>query len=165
MPDSPKSTESKPTEQSLQEEVMKLRAQVTELQEELAHRDASPESPGAPRETSEVLRDLPDRFTGEASKMVRAFTLACLEPLRLAGDIVDAFAEETSGRNRPEEPTAERGRFRTRTRRQSRSEAMNLPRDLYSGFIKAVDRSLDVPSKMVDRFYNTYKEAETTRRQ
>jgi len=165
MPDSPKSAESKPTEQSLQEEVTKLRAQVAQLEEELARREASPETPGAPRETSEVLRDLPDRFTDEASKMVRALTLACLEPFRVAGDIVEAFAEETSGRNRPEEPTAERGRFRARTQRQSRSEALNLPRDLYSGFIKAVDRSLDVPSKMVERFYNTYREAETTRKQ
>ena len=154
MPDSPKPTEPKLTEQSLQEEVAKLRAQVKELQEELGHTEASAE-PGASEETSELLRNLPDRFIGEASKTVRALTLACLEPLRVAGDIVDAFAEETSGR-------AERGRSGTRTGKQSRSETTSLPRDIYSGLIKAVDRSLDVPSKMVDRFYNTYKDAEKT---
>ncbi len=162
MPDSPKPSESKLTEQALQEEVTKLRVQVKELQEELAHTGASAESPDAPTETSEVLRNLPDRFIAEASRTVRALTLACLEPLRVAGDIVDAFAEETSGRNRPEERTAERGRSRTRTGKQSRSETTTLPRDIYSGLVKAVDRSLDVPSKMVDRFYNTYKDVEKT---
>jgi hypothetical protein len=163
MPDSPKSAESKPTEQSLQEEVTRLRAQVKDLQEELTHRDPATESPGTPKDSSEILRDLPDRFMGEASKTVRDLILACLEPLRMAGDIVDAFAEETSAHNRPEERGTERGRFRSRTGRQSRSEAMNLSRDIYSGFIKAVDRSLDIPSKMVDRYHSTYKEAETTK--
>jgi|SRR5882762_6844880 len=158
MPDSTKPPESKLTEQALLDEVAKLRAQVKELQEELAQTETSAQSPDAPTETSEVLRNLPDRFISEASKTVRALTLACLEPLRVAGDIVEAFAEET----RPGERTAERGRSRTRTGKQSRSETTSLPRDMYSGLVKAVDRSLDVPSKMVDRFYNTYKDVEKT---
>jgi hypothetical protein len=165
MPD--KSTESKPTEQSTQEEVARLRAQVKELQEELARREASAEPSGAPRETSEVLGDIPGRFTDEAGRMVRAFTLASLEPLRLAADIIDTFAEEVSPRKRPEERVSDRGRYGERRERRSRSEggssATGLLRDLYSGFVKAVDRSLDIPSEMVDRFHDTYRGAATTR--
>jgi len=151
MPDS-----TKPTEQALHDEVARLRAQVKELQEELAQTETSAQSHDAPTETEELLKNLPDRMISEASKTVRAFTLACLEPLRVAGDIVEAFAEET----RPGERTAERGRSKTRTGK--RSETTTLPRDIYAGLVKAVDRSLDVPSKMVERFYSTYKDAEKT---
>jgi len=163
MSESTKPSESKLTEQALQEEVAKLRAQNKELQDELARTRPSAESADTPTETSEVLRNLPDRLVSEASKTVRALTLACLEPLRVARDIVDAFAEETSGRKRPEERAADPGgRFRTRTGKQGRSATTALPRHIYSGLIKAVDRSLDVPSKMIDRFYNTYKDVEKT---
>jgi len=134
----------------------------------------------------------------EANKTAKAMALALLEPLRQAGDIIEAFASEVSttegrssrrldrdddetearlvverrttskarrtGGRRPEERrtevhvTAEEG--------ETETADTNLSGDIYSGLVKAVDRSLQVPSAVVDRLHQTYhRESERARRE
>lgn len=61
--------------------------------------------------------------------------------------------------DRGESRGQERGGRRSENRETVAGLAANLPRDLYSGLIKAVDRSLDIPTRAVDRFYESYQES------
>ena len=49
-----------------------------------------------------------------------------------------------------------------RARRRSTAAGLtgDLPRDLYTGIIKAVDQSLRIPGRTIERFYESFKEAE-----
>jgi len=93
--------------------------------------------------------------------------MAYLEQLRIMGEMLTTVADEVTGRNRAS--------TRTRSRRDSSGRrymrefddrssptglAANLPRDIFTGVISAVDKSLDGPRRVVDRFYEAYRESD-----
>ncbi len=112
-------------------------------------RDFSDDIDDRPSEkrTSDSFRDLSDRAIDEASKMARGITLSYIEGLRTAADALTTFVDEVSDRNRPEDEDS------------VRDLVTKLPGDIYSGYIDALDRSLDLPSNTITKFNDTYNES------
>lgn len=180
-----KSAQSTTTQASLERELEELRARVRELEGEL---EASPRSSrqrhGATGEPADMIVNMPRRVANEANKTAKAFALALLEPLRQAGDIIEAFASEvstsTEGRgdravDRSDDETepnrvVHRKKAGTTRRANELTEEretrdQSLSGSVHSGFVRALDRSLQVPSAMVDRLHQTYyRESDRARR-
>lgn len=102
----------------------------------------------ADKKLADSFRDVSDRTSDEAHKLVRGMTLAYIEHLRTVADAANDFVDEVLDRNNPDE------------RDSVRDLATSLPSDIYSGFANAMDRALDAPSRAVDRFNESYREAE-----
>jgi hypothetical protein len=130
----------------LETELLRQRAKEAQLETELSHKQTPNEE--VRRRTSEILRDIPDTAMRESAKIARGVTLASVEHLRLASDVLDAFADEVFQRNR------------STTNASVTELAWNLPRDLYAGWLNAVDRSLQIPNRIIDKFYQTYNETD-----
>ena len=127
-----------------------LQARVHELEAELqrkeralerAERSERRERRSERRETESARKTI-DRTVDEANRTVRGLTLAYLEGLRTAANAVEEFAREVERRNPADEDDDDLAR--------------NLPRDLYSGYLKAVNRALKIPENAIDKFYETY---------
>jgi hypothetical protein len=144
-------------------EIARLRARVEQLEAEVSPKSASGRERDVRKEPeSRDIGDLPERAIDEGSKLLRGLVLAAVEPLRIAGDLASQFGDELRARNRPE---------RVRTRSEKRSDrtsptglVSDLPRDITAGLSKIVDESLNIPGKVVDRFYEAYKETESVQR-
>lgn len=172
--------QTKSAKKGAEAEINRLRAQVRELQSELSGNDPNRrESAGrdeddeprpakyrrAANEATTVATELPVRVMDEVAKLARGFTYAYLEQLRVAGDVLQTFADEVILRNRPQT-----SRSRSRSAGNGESEeyrrptmtglASSLPADLASGYFRALNRSLDIIGDSVDRFSEVYHETE-----
>ena len=127
--------------ESPEDEVTRLRARIRELESELGERKPK----GAePRGRS---REIADKFGDEAARLIRSIALAGVEQVRTTASVLNSFADTVSQRNRSKEE-------------QSPSDlAKDLPNDLYSGILNAIERSLEMPGKVVNRLHETYTEA------
>jgi hypothetical protein len=159
-----KTTESESTG-DLQPEIARLRARVEELQAELARkpgrgheRDSEQE-----REPPGVGGDLPERAFDEGRKLFRGLTLASVEQLRLAADLVSQLGDEVLSRNRVNRV---RGQHEKRAGEpvSPASLVADLPRDFFAGVNSVIDESLKIPGKVVEKFYEAYKETESVQR-
>jgi hypothetical protein len=142
------------------------------------------------RRTARMMRDTPARMMNETGKLMRGFTFTFLEQLNMWANVVNTFTEEVIGRNQPNESASGKGAFEnsrfggtrsadlsddpdrddSEVERGSRSRsgerftgadlAARLPMDIYAGFLRALDESLDMPSRVVDRWYQTYHETD-----
>lgn len=178
------------SEEALQEEIRRLRAQVRDLQSELARRPARRSTRGPFRSPEDEKDydyerrrgtaregDVSSRALDESSKLIRSLTFATLEQLRLAADIVGIFTDEVFRRNRAaryserreeryeparddEDELDEFEQDREQPRRTASGLASDLPRDLYSGLISAAEESLSIPGRVVDTFQETYRESD-----
>jgi hypothetical protein len=223
MPDPNKPTKPDASDKAKEEELVRLRAEVSALRDELARRpppvassrrgarsdyyadeadargtdrdDYSRRTADRADEIDDIVRDLPARTVDEVSKLIRGLAFAYLEQIRLSANIVTTIAEEVFQRNRPDrtgrgarsrrrrdydrEPARDRAyarerydderdenegerehRGRARRRRTVAGLTGDLPGDLYAGIVKAVDQSLQIPGRTVERFYESFKEAE-----
>jgi hypothetical protein len=215
MPDPNKPTSSDASDKAKEEELVRLRAEVSALRDELARRpppvasarrsarasgdydaeeadaraddrdDFGRRTSNRDDETDDIIRDIPARAVDEVSKLIRGLAFAYLEQIRLSADVVTTIAEEVFQRNRPvrtergartqrrrdpEEDTGSRRRYedegerehagRARRRRTVAGLTGDLPGDIYAGIVKAVDQSLQIPGRTVERFYESFKEAE-----
>lgn len=156
MPD-PKANDPRPVDSDsddAQAELRRLRARVAELE---AAGAPETRSSGA-RESQDILRDLPEKAFDEGSKFLRAVALAAIEPLRLAGDMATQLGDEVLERNRPE-------RVRARGERPTPARvAAALPKDASEAFVRVLDRSLEMPGRMIGRLYEAYHETESLER-
>ena len=159
--------ESKPVESessgALAAEIARLRARVQQLEAEASHKSPRDRKRDVREEPeSPHIGDLPERAIDEAIKLLRGLVLAAVEPLRIAGDLASQFGEEVRARNRPDRV---RSRSEGRSERVSPSDLVSaLPRDISAGLSRIVDESLNIPGKVVDRFYEAYKETESVQR-
>lgn len=127
----------KPSGKSLEDEIQRLRAQVTELQSELSRRplrassstsdaadsdendngvdedDVGGRTSDMLNESSDAMRELPARAMDEASKLFRGLTFAYLEHLRMAASVLDTFTSEVYERNQPDESGGSQDEART----------------------------------------------------
>lgn len=159
--------EKKEAEETHQEELRRLRARIRELNAKIREKDADTDDDDAFDEASDILRDIPGRTVDEGAKFVRGFTMASLEYLRMMGEMMTTIADEVAGRNRA---TGRSRRRRDSSGRRYMREfddrssptglAANLPRDIFTGVVSAVDKSLDGPRRVVDRFYEAYRESD-----
>jgi len=157
-------------------EINRLRAQVRELQAQLAGNDPDRESRAAEDsvddsrpekyrrvadDATNAATDLPVRLMDEASKFTRGLTFATLEQLRFAGNVLQEFADEVISRNQPDSSTSGKSADEGGKRRRTITGlATDLPADLSSGFLRALNRSLDMPGAAVDRFHESYRQTE-----
>jgi hypothetical protein len=89
-----------------------------------------------------------DRSSDELLKLVRGATLAYIEQLRTYAEAANEFVDEVLDRNNPDE------------KESVRHLTTSLPSDMYSGWLRAVDYALDAPHRMLDRFHESYNEAD-----
>lgn len=134
------------TKQELEDEAVRLRARVQELEKELDAETKKRKSSSKASQTGQT-RSISNRATDEGSGLIRGVVLAGVESARLCGSVLSSFADTVSQRNRPEEKdsTAELTR--------------DLPKDMYQGVLNAVEQSLDIPGKVIDRLQEGYKGA------
>lgn len=153
-------------DQAAELEMNRLRARLRELESQRTGTDENEfESRRSPRrfrrgssdDPRDIARDLPVRLLDETNKFVRALTFAYLEQVRLAADVLDEFTEEVFKRNRP---LSETGSEDAPRRRTITDLTTSLPGDFYAGFVRALDRSLDIPSRSVERFHEAYRQTE-----
>ena len=126
-----------------EDEVTRLRNRVTELESDL---EAERKKPKKHSKTSQV-KNISSRAADEGSGLVRGVALAGIESVRLAGSVMSSFADTVSQKNRPEE-------------KDSTSDlTRDLPKDIYSGVLNAVEQTLDIPGKVIDKLQASYSEA------
>ena len=125
-----------------EEEVTRLRARVRELESELA----SSERKTKGTESKGRTREITDKFGDEAARLIRGIAHAGVEQVRTTASVLNSFADTVSERNQTKED-------------RSPSElAKDLPNDLYSGILNAIEHSLEMPGKVVNRLHETYNE-------
>lgn len=134
------------TKQDLEDEVTRLRIRVTELENDLENERKKPKKHS---KTSQA-KNISSRAADEGSGLIRGVALAGVESVRLAGSVLSSFADTVSQRNRPEE-------------KDSTSDlTRDLPKDVYSGVINAVEQTLDIPGKVIDKLQESYNETRGT---
>jgi len=134
------------TKQDLEDEVTKLRKRVTELESDL---DNERKKPKKHSKTSQA-KNISNRAVDEGSGLIRGVALAGIESVRLAGSVMSSFADTVSQKNRPEEKNSTSDLTR------------DLPKDVYSGVLNAVEQTLDIPGKVVDKLQESYHETRET---
>jgi hypothetical protein len=181
-------------------EINRLRAQVRELQAQMARAEADVDDQGDDRDdedgdggisdlglgraagkATDTAADLSVRVMDEVGKLARGLTFAYLEQLSAAGEVLTTFADEVMTRNRPDSGRRSESRSSRRENERNSSSldeeerdsdnsrrgrrtitglATDLPADISSGFLRAFNRSLDIPSRAVERFQSVYRETE-----
>jgi len=134
------------TKQELEDEVTRLRQRVTELESDLENERKKPKKHSKTSQT----KNISNRAVDEGSGLIRGVALAGVESVRLAGSVLSSFADTVSQRNRPEE----KGSTSDLTR--------DLPKDVYSGALNAVEQTLDIPGKVIDKLQESYNETRET---
>jgi hypothetical protein len=134
------------TKQELEDEVTQLRKRVTELESDL---DNERKKPKKHSKTSQA-KNISSRAVDEGSGLIRGIALAGIESVRLAGSVMSSFADTVSQKNRPEEKNSTSDLTR------------DLPKDVYSGVLNAVEQTLDIPGKVVDKLQEGYHETRET---
>ena len=142
----------------LHAEISRLRAEVGELHSQLSGKQGRVRDADTGHEHShESTHDLPNRVADEFGKLMRGLALAGIEQFKLAGDLMSQLGEEVQARNHPDRvrnSETKSGRRPTPGRLVS-----DLPRNLYDGLNSIADQALEIPGRVVDKFYNAYKEA------
>jgi hypothetical protein len=128
--------------QELEEEVARLRARVSELENEL---NAETKKRKGSSKASQT-RNISKRATDEGGSIVRGVALAGVELVRSTGNVLASFADTVSDRNRPEE----KGSSSDLTR--------DLPKDIASGALNAIEQALEIPGRMIDKLHEGYRE-------
>jgi len=130
---------------SYEEENARLRARVRELEFELRQCRTGTGAASDDEITASLLRRLPGRAVDETNRLVRSTILAIVEQLRASADNITRFTDEVFLSNRGESAESVAGL------------AFSLPHDINSAWIRMLDRSLNIPSLAVRRFWETYQ--------
>lgn len=123
--------------------------------------------------TSDAVRDIPGRSGDELYQLLRSVMLTAGEPLRLTANVLDTFANEAFRSYQPEPRGRSRERYeesdaesseRERGRRSRPSSVSELAGDILgdinAGLVRAIDRSLEIPRRAVDKFSQSYRQSE-----
>jgi hypothetical protein len=139
--DLPKSRE------ALEAEVKRLRARLRDVEDERTHRAS------AYRDLADEAEARTRRASREISRVVRGWVLAQLEGVRLTTDLVSDFARNMTNLGKPSVAPPHGGP------REARRGATETTAGIRSSASDAMDRAWEIPEKMLDKFYETYKQA------
>jgi|TARA_B100001971_G_scaffold15173_1_gene11914 hypothetical protein len=95
------------------------------------------------RSNKEILGRIP----GEIRKLTQGFVFAGLESLSVAADMTSTFIDETT----KQEDSKKSGKIEDKLK--------DIPKNLSDAFFQTLDKSIDEEKKIVDRFYEKYKNA------
>jgi cell division septum initiation protein DivIVA len=126
------------------EETSRLRARIAELEAELASKRRARQE-GQDREIRDMVREMPGRYIDEVMRFYRSTSLAYLEGYRQMALVASSFADEVLKKQHTEDGSVT-------------ELARDLPVDVYSGALNAIDHSLRIPGRIVDKFSETYKQ-------
>jgi hypothetical protein len=126
------------------EEIAELRERVKSLEVELAkEHDKKEKKKGKDRSWGDVFESASD----EISKLSLGFLFAGIESIGLTADYTRAFVDKTADLNKA-------------TKRDTITKKLvYLPLDMGEGLFHAIDRSTEMPGKLVDKFNEKYEEA------
>jgi preprotein translocase subunit SecD len=133
-------------------EVHKLQARIDELEAELKIKRARDSKKHA--ETDKLRTDTVDKTTSEANRLLHALSMAFVEELRSAADVVKAVSDEAFKRH---EDRVDRDEEITEVR------LSDLGNDVAAVLNKGIDKSLAGPGRVVDKFYEVYRENSAAR--
>ena|ERR1700722_14282929 len=134
-------------EKHTETEVNKLQARIDELEAELKSRRANDSKKHA--ETDKLRTDTVDKTTSEANRLLHALSVAFVEEVRSAADVVKAVSDEAFKRH---EDRIDRDEAITEVR------LSDLGNDVAAVLNKGIDKSLAGPGRVVDKFYEAYRE-------
>lgn len=97
------------------------------------------------KEETEKLMDAMSDASKEMNKLFRAFLFASLETIALNTDLARKFVDKLYEENNRD--TLDVG-----------DRIMNLPRDIVEAFIFTLKESNEMQGKVIDKFYDKYKE-------
>lgn len=100
------------------------------------------------KKTVDSVNETTDNAIDEANNLARGITMAVLEQIRLSADVVTSFVDDVFDRNSRENKSG------------NKDLTTRLPGDISAAYVDAVDRALKIPKKTIDKFQESYKEAE-----
>ena len=130
------------------DEITQLRDRVAELEAELKGKGKTKTSDE--KELADLLRNTSSRAVDNSTKLIRGITLAYLEQLRLAANVVNTLASDVV-----QMPGAKE--------KMSGEDLIKLPKNIYARYLSAINESLDIPSKTIEKFYEGYKKDEKSK--
>ena len=125
------------------DDTSRLRARIAELEAHLA--EANRRTTRTEKHSDELARELPGRFIDETGRLIRSATIAYMEGVRQVTHVVSTFADDVYGRE-------------TRRDASLTELAKDFPRDFSDGFMNSCDHYLRIPHRVIDKFYEEYKE-------
>ena len=134
------------THNQSEDEVARLRARIKELEAELSREEEKAAEEGEKeRNIADSVKDVSSQALGETRKIVRGLAYAYIEELSSAVLVMNSFVDDVFQRDpgKAEDSVTDRAR--------------SLHSDISSGVLKAIDECLDIPSKVIDSFYEAYK--------
>lgn len=148
-------------ESTVAAENARLRARIDSLEGELTGMRAR-ESRGTRSEADRLSSDIPNQVADEASRVFRALSHAFVEQLRATADVVSAVADEAFRvrEDRSASRTSTRGDRVSATAGESTStRAGSIGNDVASVVNTAVETSLNVTGRVIDRLSGAYRES------
>ena len=134
-------------EKQSESEVAKLQARIDELEAELKSRrsrDAKKHS-----ETDKLRTDTLDKTTSEANRLLHALSLAFVEELRSAADVVKAVSDEAFSR---------REAYVSKDEDLTDLRFSDLENDVAGVLNKGIEKTIAAPGRVVDKFYEVYRQ-------
>ncbi len=123
-------------------ESAQLRARIEELEEELKSKEGKEES--GSQKLASAVNDAAKRYSEESGKLLKGYTLAYLEGLRLASSSLARTVGEISDQYKPGE-------------KETFADVIkNAPETVSAGYSKAIKDYAEIPGKVVDKFYESY---------
>jgi hypothetical protein len=129
----------------LKKEIESLKAQVQSLQSKSVKSKSSRDSDKD--DIGRIATDSGNRFLDETAKLARSYSATVAEMVAASADAISVFSDELSRRNKEEDED------------DSVKNFTRLPTDLWSGYLKAMKESVDIPGRMVKKFNDTYQGA------
>jgi hypothetical protein len=132
------------------DDVAQLKKRVKELEGQLKSKRKTEDKAG--EKLGDALSDAIRTWNKESARYARAWALAYTEGLRLASHSVTAMANEIQHQQVQDEET------------QKESSASDLlwsfPSHAASGYARAIEESVDIPRKVINKFYDVYSSKE-----
>jgi len=144
-------TDMSTAEKHSESEIAKLQARIDELEAELKSKRAKESK--RHDETEKLRTDTLDKTTSEANRLLHALAMAFVEQLRSAADVVKAVSDEA---------------FKRREDYIAKNEGItdlrigDVENDVAGVLNKGIEKTLAVPGRVVDKFYEVYREGTTT---
>lgn len=129
--------------EELKKEIESLKAQIRSMESRPGNSGSSadPEK----EDMSKTAADAGNHFLDEAGKLARSYSATLAEMVAASADAANVFSNEISRRNKDEDDPVK--------------NFTRLPTDLWSGYLKAIEKSMDIPGRMVKKFNDTYQTA------
>ena len=138
------------TEKHSETEIAKLHARIEELESELKSKRAKESKRHA--ETAKLRTDTLEKTTSEANRLLHALSMALVEDLRSAADVLKAVSDEAFKR---------REEFLAKNESITDLRFGDIENDVAGVLNKGIEKALAGPGRVVDKFTEVYHQGAT----